>query len=310
MQGVVIKSTGSWYIVKTDDGELLNCRIRGKFRMHDIKSTNPIVVGDKVLLSNEDDSFIIDELFERKNIIVRKSVNLSKQTHILASNIDQAILVVTMQSPQTSTCFIDRFLVSAQAYGVDVIILFNKTDLYDQVTLALLEERRSVYQKIGYCCLSKSTLNDDLSDIKELMKDKVNVISGHSGVGKSTLLNRIQPNLNITTQEISEQHQQGQHTTTFSQMYDLDFGASIIDTPGVRGFGLTEIDKYELGDYFVEFFKLKSDCKFNNCLHVNEPKCAVKLSLEKGEIAHSRYKNYLNMLEQDEESFRTNRYEK
>ena len=310
MQGVIIKSTGSWYIVKTEDGELLNCRIRGKFRMQDIKSTNPIVVGDKVLLSQEEDSFLIDELFDRKNIIVRKSVNLSKQTHILASNIDQAILVVTMQSPQTSTGFIDRFLVSAQAYGVDVVILFNKTDLYDKATLALLKERRSIYEKIGYRCLSKSTLNDDLSDIKELMKAKVNVISGHSGVGKSTLLNSIQPNLNITTQEISEQHQQGQHTTTFSEMHDLDFGASIIDTPGVRGFGLIEMDKYELGDYFVEFFKLKSDCKFNNCLHINEPKCAVKLALENGEIAPSRYKNYLNMLEQDEESFRINRYEK
>ena len=310
MQGVVIKSTGSWYIVKTEVGELLNCRIRGKFRMQDIKSTNPIVVGDKVLLSQEEDSFLIDELFDRKNIIVRKSVNLSKQTHILASNIDQAILVVTMQSPQTSTGFIDRFLVSAQAYGVDVVILFNKTDLYDKETLALLKERRSIYEKIGYRCLSKSTLNDDLSDIKELMKAKVNVISGHSGVGKSTLLNSIQPNLNITTQEISEQHQQGQHTTTFSEMHDLDFGASIIDTPGVRGFGLIEMDKYELGDYFVEFFKLKSDCKFNNCLHINEPKCAVKLALENGEIAPSRYKNYLNMLEQDEESFRINRYEK
>ena len=310
MQGVVIKSTGSWYIVKTEDGELLNCRIRGKFRMQDIKSTNPIVVGDKVLLSQEEDSFLIDELFDRKNIIVRKSVNLSKQTHILASNIDQAILVVTMQSPQTSTGFIDRFLVSAQAYGVDVVILFNKTDLYDKATLALLKERRSIYEKIGYHCLSKSTLNDDLSDIKKLMKAKVNVISGHSGVGKSTLLNSIQPNLNITTQEISEQHQQGQHTTTFSEMHDLDFGASIIDTPGVRGFGLIEMDKYELGDYFIEFFKLKSDCKFNNCLHINEPKCAVKLALENGEIAPSRYKNYLNMLEQDEESFRIIRYEK
>ena len=310
MRGVVIKSTGSWYIVKTEGGELLNCRIRGKFRMQDIKSTNPIVVGDKVLLSQEEDSFLIDELFDRKNIIVRKSVNLSKQSHILASNIDQAILVVTMQSPQTSTGFIDRFLVSAQAYGVDVVILFNKTDLYDKATLALLKERRSIYEKIGYRCLSKSTLNDDLSDIKELMKAKVNVISGHSGVGKSTLLNSIQPNLNITTQEISEQHQQGQHTTTFSEMHDLDFGASIIDTPGVRGFGLIEMDKYELGDYFVEFFKLKSDCKFNNCLHINEPKCAVKLALENGKIAPSRYKNYLNMLEQDEESFRINRNEK
>ena len=310
MQGIVIKSTGSWYIVKTDDGELLNCRIRGKFRMQDIKSTNPIVVGDKVLLSQEEDSFLIDDLFDRKNIIVRKSVNLSKQTHILASNIDQAILIVTMQSPQTSTGFIDRFLVSAQAYGVEVVILFNKTDLYDKATLVLMEERRSIYEKIGYSCLSKSILYNDLSDIKELMKGKVNVISGHSGVGKSTLLNSIQPNLNITTQEISEQHQQGQHTTTFSEMHDLDFGASIIDTPGVRGFGLIEMDKYELGDYFVEFFKLKSHCKFNNCLHINEPKCAVKLALENGEIAPSRYKNYLNMLEQDEESFRINRYEK
>ena len=310
MQGVVIKSTGSWYIVRTDDGQLLNCRIRGKFRMKDIKSTNPIVVGDKVLLSQEEESFLIDELFERKNIIVRKSVNLSRQIHILASNIDQAILVVTMNRPQTSTGFIDRFLVSARAYGIDVVILFNKTDLYDNPTLALLEERRSIYEKIGYRCLSKSALNNDLSDIKELMKGKVNIISGHSGVGKSTLLNRIQPNLNINTKEISEYHQQGQHTTTFSEMYDLDFGASIIDTPGVKGFGLIEMDKYELADYFIEFFKIKLDCKFNNCLHINEPKCAVKLALENGEIAPSRYKNYLKMLEQDEESFRINRYEK
>ena len=310
MQGTVIKSTGSWYIVKTEDGQLLNCRMRGKFRMQDIKSTNPIVVGDKVLLSQEEDSFLIDELFDRKNIIVRKSVNLSKQTHILASNIDQAILVATMQSPLTSTGFIDRFLVSAQAYGIEVVILFNKVDLYDDATLTLMRERCSMYEKIGYQCLTKSTLNDDLSDVKNLMKDKVNVISGHSGVGKSTLLNMIQPNLNIHTQEVSEQHQQGQHTTTFSEMHDLDFGASIIDTPGVRGFGLIEMDKYELGDYFIEFFKLKSECKFNNCLHINEPKCAVKLALENGEIAPSRYKNYLNMLEQDDESFRINRYEK
>ena len=309
MQGVVVKSTGSWYVVKIDDGKLLNCRIRGKFRIQGIKSTNPVVVGDRVKISQEEDSYLIDELFDRKNIISRKSVNLSKQTHILASNIDQAILVVTMQSPQTSTNFIDRFLVSAQAYGVDVVILFNKTDLFDKATLSLLEERRFIYEKIGYHSLSKSALNDDLSDVKKLMKGKVNVISGHSGVGKSTILNRIQPNLNITTQEISEQHQQGQHTTTFSQMYDLDFGASIIDTPGVRGFGLIEIDKHELGDYFIEFFRLKSDCKFNNCLHVNEPKCAVKLALANGEIAYSRYKNYLSMLEQEKESFRINNYE-
>lgn len=310
MLGTVIKSTGSWYIVKTDDGQLLNCRIRGKFRMQDIKSTNPIVVGDKVNLSQEEESFLIDELFDRKNIIVRKSVNLSKQTHILASNIDQAILMVSMKSPQTSTGFIDRFLVSAQAYGVEVIIFFNKVDLYEETTLAQLEERRSVYEKIGYECLSKSTLNDDLSEVKEIMKGKVNMISGHSGVGKSTLLNMLQPNLKIQTQEVSEQHQQGQHTTTFSEMYDLDFGASIIDTPGVRGFGLIEMDKYELGDYFTEFFKLKPQCKFNNCLHINEPNCAVKLALKKGEVSTSRYKNYISMLEQDDESFRVNHYEK
>ena len=310
MLGTVIKSTGSWYIVKTDDGQLLNCRIRGKFRMQDIKSTNPIVVGDKVNLSQEEESFLIDELFDRKNIIVRKSVNLSKQTHILASNIDQAILMVSMKSPQTSTGFIDRFLVSAQAYGVEVIIFFNKVDLYEETTLAQLEERRSVYEKIGYECLSISILNDDLSEVKEIMKGKVNMISGHSGVGKSTLLNMLQPNLKIQTQEVSEQHQQGQHTTTFSEMYDLDFGASIIDTPGVRGFGLIEMDKYEIGDYFIEFFKLKSQCKFNNCLHINEPNCAVKLALEKGEVSASRYKNYISMLEQDDESFRVNHYEK
>jgi len=214
-----------------------------------------------------------------------------------------------MKSPLTSTGFIDRFLVSAQAYGIEVLIFFNKVDLYDDKTLLHLEERRSIYEKIGYRCLTKSTINDDLTDIKNLMKGKVNMISGHSGVGKSTLLNMIQPNLNIHTQEVSEQHQQGQHTTTFSEMHDLDFGASIIDTPGVRGFGLIEMDKYELGDYFIEFFKLKSGCKFNNCLHINEPKCAVKLALEKGDVAPSRYKNYLSMLEQDEENFRVNRYE-
>ncbi|MBL6658046.1 MAG: ribosome small subunit-dependent GTPase A [Flavobacteriales bacterium] len=309
MQGTVIKSTGSWYIVKTEEGQLLNCRIRGKFRMQDIKSTNPIVVGDKVLLSQEEESFLIDELYDRKNIIVRKSVNLSKQTHIIASNIDQAILMVSMKSPLTSTGFIDRFLVSAQAYGVEVVIFFNKVDLYDEPILVQLEERRSVYEKIGYRCFTKSILNDDLSDVKAFMKGKVNVISGHSGVGKSTLLNKIQPDLNIHTQEVSEQHQQGQHTTTFSEMHDLEFGASIIDTPGVRGFGLIEMDKYELGDYFIEFFKLKSECKFNNCLHINEPNCAIKLALENGEIAASRYKNYLSMLEQDDESFRVNRYE-
>jgi len=310
MKAVVLKSTGSWYVVKTDDGQFLNCRIRGKFRLKGIKSTNPVVVGDRVEIIQEDDSYLIDELFERKNSIVRKSVNLSKQTHILASNIDQAILMITLKSPLTSTGFIDRFLVSAEAYGIRVILFFNKIDLYDNRTLELLEERILVYQKIGYQCIKKSILKDDLSDIKSIMKNKVNLVSGHSGVGKSTFLNMLQPNLKIHTQEVSVQHQQGQHTTTFSEMHLLDFGASIIDTPGVRGFGLVEIDKEELGGFFKEFFELKSKCKFHNCIHLNEPNCAVKEAVKNGQIATSRYKNYLSMLDQDDENFRINRYEK
>lgn len=309
MQGIVIKSTGSWYIVKTDDGKTIDCRIRGKFRIQEIKSTNPVVVGDKVKITQEEDSFLIDELYDRKNFIVRKSVNLSKQTHILASNIDQAILMVTIKSPVTTTGFIDRFLVSAKAYGINVVILFNKIDLLDDKNKKIHDSLYSLYKNIGYECLSMSIQNDDLSEIKQLMKDKVNVICGHSGVGKSTLLNVLQPSLDINTQEVSEQHQQGQHTTTFSEMHDLDFGASVIDTPGVRGFGLVEIDKNELGDYFPEFFELKPHCKFNDCIHVNEPKCAVKHSLETAKVSNSRYKNYLSMLEQDDESFRVNRYE-
>lgn len=309
MQGIVIKSTGSWYIVKTDDGKILDCRIRGKFRIQDIKSTNPIVVGDRVNLTQEEDSFVIDELFDRKNFIVRKSVNLSKQTHILASNIDQAILMVTIKSPVTTTGFIDRFLISAKAYGINVVILFNKIDLLDDESKNKHNSIYALYESIGYQCLSMSVQTDDLSAVKDMMKNKVNVICGHSGVGKSTLLNVLQPELDINTQEVSEHHQQGQHTTTFSEMHDLNFGASVIDTPGVRGFGLVEMDKYELGDYFPEFFQLKPNCKFNNCIHVNEPKCAVKDALKKGEISSSRYKNYLSMLDQDDENFRVNKYE-
>lgn len=252
---------------------------------------------------------MIDELFDRKNFIVRKSVNLSKQTHILASNIDQAILMVTIKSPVTTTGFIDRFLISAKAYGINVVILFNKIDLLDDESKNKHNSIYALYESIGYQCLSMSVQTDDLSAVKDMMKNKVNVICGHSGVGKSTLLNVLQPELDINTQEVSEQHQQGQHTTTFSEMHDLNFGASVIDTPGVRGFGLVEMDKYELGDYFPEFFQLKPNCKFNNCIHVNEPKCAVKDALEKGEISSSRYKNYLSMLDQDDENFRVNKYE-
>ena len=308
MNGVVIKATGKRYTVKTADGEIVQCRLKGKFRIQGIKSTNPIVVGDKVELEQESELWMIVKLHERKNNILRKSVNLSKQTHIIAANIDQAILMITLDSPVTTTGFIDRFLVSANAYGVEVILLLNKIDLLDDTMQKNKNNLQEVYEKIGYKFFAFSVLNDDLSVIKTLMKDKVNMISGHSGVGKSTLINKLQPNLNIDTKQVSDTHKQGQHTTTFSELHDLDFGASIIDTPGIRGFGLVELAPEEIGNYFPEFFAIKQKCKYHNCIHKNEPDCAVKTALENGEIAESRYKNYLNMLLEEEDHFRTNDY--
>ena len=308
MNGLVIKTTGKRYTVKTDMEEIVQCRLKGKFRNHGIKSTNPIVVGDKVEVVKESELWMIVKLCKRKNYILRKSVNLSKQTHIIAANINQALLMITLDSPVTTTGFIDRFLVAANAYGIEVVLLFNKIDLLSDELKTLQENLQKIYEKIGYSCFATSVINDDLSQIKELMKGRVNMISGHSGVGKSTLINKLQPDLNINTKEVSDTHQQGQHTTTFSELHDLDFGASIIDTPGIRGFGLVELEVAELGSYFPEFFALKSGCKFYNCIHKNEPHCAVKSALENGEIAESRYKNYLNMLVEEEEHFRTNNY--
>jgi len=307
MNGVVIKATGKRYTVKTAAAEIVQCRLKGKFRIQGIKSTNPIVVGDKVELEQESELWMIVKLHERKNNILRKSVNLSKQTHIIAANIDQAILMITLDSPVTTTGFIDRFLVSANAYGVEVILLLNKIDLLDDTMQKNKNNLQEVYEKIGYKLFAFSVLNDDLSAIKTLMKGKVNMISGHSGVGKSTLINKLQPNLNIDTKQVSDTHKQGQHTTTFSELHDLDFGASIIDTPGIRGFGLVELAPEEIGNYFPEFFAIKQKCKYHNCIHKNEPDCAVKTALENGKIAESRYKNYLNML-LEEDNFRTNDY--
>ena len=308
MNGIVIKTTGKYYSVKTDTNEIVQCGLKGKFRIAGIKSTNPIVVGDKVELEQQSELWMIVKLHERKNHILRKSVNLSKQTHIIGANIDQAILMITLDSPMTTTGFIDRFLVAANAYGITVILLFNKIDLLKDKLKLEQENLQKVYEKIGYKCFALSVINDDLSLIKALMKNKVNMVSGHSGVGKSTLINKLQPNLNINTKEVSDTHKQGQHTTTFSELHELDFGASIIDTPGIRGFGLVELQPSEIGNYFPEFFALKTACKFHNCIHKNEPNCAVKIDLEKGEIAESRYKNYLNMLVEEEDHFRINDY--
>ena len=310
MKGTVYKSTGSWYSVKTPNGKLFECRIKWKFRIQDIKSTNHIAVGDvvefEVETKNNKETGVIKRIEERQNYIVRKSVNLSKQTHIIASNIDQVFLLITIDNPPTFTSFIDRFLVTAEAYSIKSILLFNKVDTYDEETLLEMKYLASIYRKIGYECLEISAATGtNVEKVKKLMEGKVSMFSGHSGVGKSTLVNAIEPSLDLRTKEISDQHRQGQHTTTFAEMFDLSFGAKIIDTPGIKGFGIVDMDKEEVGDYFPEFFKLKSECKFHNCLHLKEPKCAVKQALENGDIAYSRYRSYLQILEGDESHYRT-----
>lgn len=312
-RGIVYKSTGSWYTVKGDDGKIYPSRIKGKFRIQGIKSTNPVAVGDRVLLKVEtkgdEEVGVIQEIENRKNYIIRKSVNLSKQTHILAANIDLAFLMVTYNNPTTSTTFIDRFLVTAEAYHIPVVLLFNKVDAYSLEEFAELKFLAELYRNIGYTCIGISAeTGKNIEEVKELMKGKKVLLSGHSGVGKSTLANALQPGLNLKTSSISLQHQQGQHTTTFAEMYDLDFGAQLIDTPGIRGFGVVDIDENELGNYFPEFFKRKQDCKFHNCKHIEEPKCAIKAALENDEIAYSRYKSYLQIINNEDEQYRTDVY--
>lgn len=310
MTGTVYKSTGSWYTVKTDLGGVYECRIKGKFRIKGIKSTNPIAVGDRVDFEVETHdnvtNGIIHHIHDRKNYIVRKSVNLSKQTHIIAANIDQVFLLITLNNPPTLTSFIDRFLVTTQAYSIKTILLFNKVDVYTNDLLDEVKYLAHLYRKIGYECLDiAATTGKNIEKVKTQMKDKVSMFAGHSGVGKSTLINAIEPGLDLKTKAISMQHLQGQHTTTFAEMFDLSFGAKIIDTPGIKGFGIVDMDTEEIGDYFPEFFALKQDCKFNNCRHVEEPKCAVKEALERDEVAYSRYRSYLQILEGDDEHYRT-----
>lgn len=304
-KGIVIKSTGSHYVVRNELGKLCTCRIKGKMRLEDIRSTNPVAVGDWVLFERDGEEGAIDEILDRKNIIVRKSSNLSKQIHVLAANVDQALLLVTVNYPVTTTVFIDRFLASAEAYHIPVILVFNKVDRYDKVHLKHLKEWQELYESIGYHTLTISAKKqEDLDTVRTVLKDKVSVLAGHSGVGKSTLVNRIQPGLNLKTAEISDAHHQGKHTTTFAEMHPFSFGGYIIDTPGVRGFGLIQIEKGELSHYFREFFQAGRECQYNNCTHLKEPGCAVKRAVEMGGIALSRYQSYLNIIQNSEEKYR------
>lgn len=301
-KGVVTKSTGSWYSVKTETGEVYECRMKGKFRIKGIKSTNPVAVGDYVSFElGKDDANVITGIENRKNFLVRKSINLSKQSHILAANVDQALLIVTINYPTTSTVFIDRFLVSTKAYDIPVTIVFNKFDTYSDAEKEKLAELIEIYDSIGYkCIITSATEGINIKKVASVLKDKVTVLSGHSGVGKTTLINHIDPTLDLRTGEISEMHKQGKHTTTFAEMFFLRDGGSIIDTPGIRGYGLINMEKEELYHFFPEIFEESHNCKFHNCTHVHEPKCAVIEAVEDGRISESRYESYLSLMTEDE----------
>ena len=304
MHGLVIKNTGSWYQVKTDDGQLINCKIKGNFRLKGIKSTNPIAVGDKVDIDiNKEGTAFITAIDDRKNYIIRRSSNLSKQSHIIAANLDQCFLVVTINYPETSTIFIDRFLATAEAYNIPVSIIFNKTDCYDEDELHYLDALINLYSHIGYPCYRISALNHTVIDeLRQLLNNKITLFSGNSGVGKSTLINTIHPDLNIRTGEISEYHNKGTHTTTFSEMYEIGENGYLIDTPGIKGFGTFDMAHEEIGHYFKEIFEYSAQCKYNNCTHVHEPGCAVRKAVEEHFISESRYTSYLNMLEDENEN--------
>ena len=310
MLGIVYKSTGNEFLVKTTSKKLYKCKLKGRFRTYDIKSTNPVSVGDNVKFhveNIEQKTGVIYEIEKRKNYIIRKSVNLSKESHILASNIDCCFLFVTPSKPETTTTFIDRILVSTKSYNINTIILFNKVDLYTGKEKDFIKSLIKIYTQIGYECIEISSLKKiNLKKIMEIMNDKVSIFIGHSGVGKSTLLNSLSPKLSIKTGNVSNQNKQGQHTTTFSQMYDLDFGAKIIDSPGIKGFGLYNIEKEEVKMYFPEFLLFNENCKFNNCLHLNEPNCAVKDNIKSGKISISRYESYLNIVKSTNNKYRIN----
>jgi len=309
-KGIVTKSTGSWYWVKSQN-KIVQCRIKGKFRIKGITTTNPIAVGDIVYfeLNQEDQTGNITKIDERKNYIIRKSTNLSHEAHIIAANIDQAFLLVTLARPETSVGFIDRFLITAEAYHIPVHIVFNKIDIYDSELLEKLSHYISVYEKIGYKCHKTSALEDvGIDEIKAIMDNKISLLSGHSGVGKSTIVNRIDPFLNLKTAEVSDFHNKGVHTTTFAEMFDLVFGGSIIDTPGIKGFGTVDMPLEDVSHYFPEIFKASENCRFNNCTHLHEPGCAVKDAVKQGDISEIRYTSYVNILTDSNDKYRQVKY--
>lgn len=302
-KGLVIKNTGSWYLVKTNDGKQIECKIKGNFRLKGIRSTNPIAVGDWVQIAvNTEGTAFITEIEDRKNYIIRRSSNLSKQSHIIAANLDQCMLVVTVNYPETSTIFIDRFLASAEAYRVPVRLIFNKTDLYSEEEQRYLDALVNLYTHIGYPCYRISALNETgVEEIKRDLQGKVTLFSGHSGVGKSTLINAILPDLNVKTGAISAAHNKGMHTTTFSEMFPVEGEGYIIDTPGIKGFGTFDMEDEEVSHYFKEIFEFSANCKYGNCTHRHEPGCAVREAVENHYISESRYASYLNILEDKEE---------
>lgn len=304
MTGLVIKNTGSWYTVKTDEGQTIECKIKGNFRLKGIRSTNPVAVGDRVVIvRNAEGTAFITDIEDRRNYIIRKSPNLSKQSHIIAANVDQAFLVVTVNYPQTSTTFIDRFLASAEAYRVPVVLVFNKTDILSAEELEYQRMMIHLYETVGYECRAVSAVSASVeSDLRPLLENRITLFSGNSGVGKSTLLNRLIPGLNLRTARISEAHNTGMHTTTFSEMLPLPYGGWAIDTPGIKGFGTFDMEPEEICGYFREIFKFSKDCRFRNCTHTHEPGCAVRRAVEDHYISESRYNSYLSMLEDKDES--------
>jgi len=306
-KGVILKSTGSHYKVLCSDGSIVECSVKGKLRIREVRTTNPVAVGDNVSFETDEKTKlgVITEVLDRRNYILRKSSNLSKHSQILAANIDQVLLMVTITLPETPVEFIDRFLITAEAYRVPAVIVINKTDLYDDDAMQKLEYLENMYNKIGYQCIRLSLQNKtNLENLRLLTKDKISLISGISGVGKTTLLNSLDPTLNLKTEEISDYHKQGKHITTFPEMYQMPFGGFVIDTPGIRGFGVVDMERNEIYHFFREIFQVSKQCRFNNCLHLDEPGCAVRDAVEKGEIDFLRYRSYLNIMDGDDRKYR------